>query len=55
MAVAVKNRYGGQLEYINMPDNLRSGYQKYTCADITKLEDTIGPKKFITVQDWLNG
>lgn len=55
VAVAVKHRYGGQLEYINMPDNLRSGYQKYTCADITKLEDTIGPQKFITVQDWLNG
>ena len=55
VAVAVRNRYGGKLEHINMPDNLRSSYQKYTCADLTKLEDTLGPQKFITVQDWLNG
>ncbi len=55
VAVAVSKRYGGTLEYINMPDNLRAGYQKYTCADITKLEDTLGPQTFITVEDWLNG
>ena len=55
IAVAIRNRYGGSLEYINMPDNLRASYQRYTCADITKLENTLGPQKFITVRDWLNG
>jgi ADP-L-glycero-D-manno-heptose 6-epimerase len=54
IASVVRKRYGGNLEYINMPDTLRASYQKYTCADITKLEDTLGPQKFITVQDWLN-
>jgi ADP-L-glycero-D-manno-heptose 6-epimerase len=55
VAVAVRKRYPATLEYINMPDNLRSGYQRYTCADLNKLESTLGPQTFITVQDWLNG
>lgn len=54
VATAVRKRWGGRLEYINMPDSLRAGYQRYTCADITKLENTLGPQKFISVQDWVN-
>lgn len=32
---------GKPIEYIDMPDDLKSSYQYYTCADLTKLENTI--------------
>lgn len=41
-------------EYIAMPDVLKNSYQIYTCADLTKLESTIGLQEFITVKDWLS-
>jgi ADP-L-glycero-D-manno-heptose 6-epimerase len=30
-----------KIEYIPMPDNLKAQYQKYTCADLTKLNKTL--------------
>ena len=41
-------------EYIPMPAQLKNSYQKYTCADLTKLEATLGPQQWITVEEWLN-
>ena len=29
------------IEYIDMPDDLKLGYQYYTCADLTKLKNTM--------------
>lgn len=55
VATIVRKRYGGSLEYINMPDAIKNSYQKYTCADISKLESTLGPQKFISVHDWIFG
>lgn len=55
VATIVRKRYGGSLEYINMPDNIKNSYQKYTCADITKLESTLGPQEFTSVHDWIFG
>ena len=34
--------YNVRIEYINMPDNLKSSYQVYTKADLTKLNRTLG-------------
>lgn len=31
------------IKTIPMPDNLKPHYQTYTCADLTRLNDTIGP------------
>ena len=53
IALAISKKYPAELEYIDMPDKLKGSYQKYTCADITKLESTLGPQKFITVEEWL--
>ncbi len=30
-----------KIEYIPMPDNIKAQYQKYTCADVTKLNRTL--------------
>jgi len=34
--------YNVGIEYIDMPDNLKSSYQEYTKADLTKLNRTLG-------------
>jgi hypothetical protein len=38
-----------------MPDILKESYQKYTCADVTKLEDAIGTQHMASVDSWLLG
>ncbi len=30
-----------RIEYIDIPDNMKSQYQAYTCADTTKLNETL--------------
>lgn len=42
------------IEYVEMPEILKSSYQKFTCADLTKLEDSIGTQRWITVEEWLD-
>jgi ADP-L-glycero-D-manno-heptose 6-epimerase len=54
VAKLISNKYNSSIEYIDMPDILKSSYQKYTCADIKKLENTLGPQEFISIEDWLN-
>lgn len=39
------------IEYIDMPDNLRSQYQNYTCADITKLRSIGYSKEMTSIKD----
>jgi ADP-L-glycero-D-manno-heptose 6-epimerase len=41
IAREIAGKYGATIEYIPMPDNLKHQYQKYTCADITKLNRTL--------------
>jgi ADP-L-glycero-D-manno-heptose 6-epimerase len=54
IADLISKKYNSSIEYIDMPDILKSSYQTYTCADLTKLESTIGPQHMITVGDWLD-
>jgi ADP-L-glycero-D-manno-heptose 6-epimerase len=54
VARLISARYNAQIEYIEMPEILKKGYQAYTCANLTKLEETIGPQQWLTVEDWLN-
>lgn len=41
VAEEVVEKHGGRIEEILMPDNLKNSYQKYTCADLTKLNQTL--------------
>jgi ADP-L-glycero-D-manno-heptose 6-epimerase len=54
VAQLIAKKTNTQIEYIDMPDILKKGYQAYTCADLTKLTTAIGPQQWITVEDWLN-
>ena len=42
VAEEVVEKHGGRIEEIPMPENLKNSYQKYTCADLTKLNQTLG-------------
>lgn len=42
VAVEIANKYNAKIEYIPMPENLKGQYQTYTCADLTKLNKTLG-------------
>ena len=42
-AIAVK--YDAKLEYIPMPQEVKNQYQKYTCADITKLKKSLNENR----------
>lgn len=50
----IAKKYNADIEYIEMPRNLKDQYQKYTCADITKLSNTI-EHKFIELGEFING
>lgn len=41
VAESIANAYGAAIRYIPMPLNLKDHYQKYTCADITKINNTL--------------
>jgi ADP-L-glycero-D-manno-heptose 6-epimerase len=52
IANLVANKYNARIEYVPMPNELISQYQKYTCADITKLSKHVDiqwtlPKEWI--------
>ena len=54
VARTIAKRYGAEIKYIPMPDNLKGQYQKYTCADLTKLNSVI-EHKWIDIKDYING
>ena len=41
IAVDIAQKYNANIEYIPMPGNLIDSYQRYTCADMTKFNNTI--------------
>lgn len=42
VAEEIAKQYNAKIEFIQMPDSLKSHYQVYTCADLTKLKRTLG-------------
>ena len=54
VARTIAKRYGSEIKYIPMPDNLKGQYQKYTCADLTKLNSVVD-HKWIDIKDYING
>jgi len=53
LADDISKRFDKPIEIIKMPDNLERHYQKYTCADNTKILNATGNQdyKFITLSD----
>jgi ADP-L-glycero-D-manno-heptose 6-epimerase len=41
VAKKIAERYNAQIEYIPMPEELKAHYQRYTCADTTKLDNIL--------------
>lgn len=41
IADQIAKKYNATIEYIDMPENVKSQYQTYTCADLTKLTRTL--------------
>lgn len=41
VALEISNQYSAEIDTIPMPQELIAGYQKYTCADLTKLRETL--------------
>lgn len=41
VAEEIAKKHGARIEYISMPAHLKSQYQKYTCADLTRLNNTL--------------
>jgi ADP-L-glycero-D-manno-heptose 6-epimerase len=54
VADLVSRKYNAPIEYIEMPEILKSSYQTYTCADTSKLEDSIGTQRWIALEEWLD-
>ena len=54
VADLISRKYDSSIEYIEMPEILKSSYQTYTCADTSKLEDSIGTQRWITLDEWLD-
>jgi len=54
VADLISRKYDSSIEYIEMPEILKSSYQTYTCADTSKLEDSIGTQRWITLEEWLD-
>jgi len=51
---AVAKKYRADLQYISMPENLRSQYQTYTCANLDKINSVIDVK-WTSIEDYING
>ena len=51
---AIAKKYNADIEYIPMPDNLKSQYQEYTCANLNKLNSVVD-MSWISIEDYING
>lgn len=51
---AIAKKHGADIEYIPMPDNLKSQYQAYTCANLDKLNSVVD-MQWTNIEDYING
>lgn len=51
---AIAKKYHADIKYIPMPDNLKTQYQSYTCANLTKLNSVVD-MQWLSIEDYING
>jgi ADP-L-glycero-D-manno-heptose 6-epimerase len=54
VARTIAKKYDAKIEYIPMPDKLKSQYQEYTCADNAKLHNAVPIRHWMTVEEYIN-
>jgi len=54
IADLIAEKHNASINYIPMPEHLKSQYQEYTCANIEKLSK-VTDINFATVEDYVNG
>jgi ADP-L-glycero-D-manno-heptose 6-epimerase len=54
VAHTIANKYNAGITYIPIPENIKSQYQKYTCANLTKLNSVVD-MQWIKIEDYING
>jgi hypothetical protein len=54
VAQAIVNKHGGNIEYVPMPENIKSQYQEFTCAKMDKLNSVLDID-WINIEDYIHG
>jgi ADP-L-glycero-D-manno-heptose 6-epimerase len=54
IAKGYATKYDAEIEFVPLPEHLRGKYQYYTCADNSKLINSIGDYKFKTIQEYID-
>lgn len=50
----IAKKYSSDIEYISMPENLKTQYQTYTCANLDKLNSVVD-MQWTLIEDYING
>ena len=53
VADCISRKYNAKINHIDMPENLKGQYQEFTCADLTKLNNTID-MQWTKIEDYIN-
>ena len=51
---AIARKHSADIQYIPMPENLKTQYQKYTCANLNKLNSVID-MQWTSIEEYING
>jgi len=54
IADIIAKKHGAKIKYVPMPDNMKAQYQKYTCADNTKIHNAMPIRRWYTVEEFID-
>jgi ADP-L-glycero-D-manno-heptose 6-epimerase len=54
VATAIAKKHNATIKYVPMPDSLKAQYQKFTSADLTKL-NSVCYHNWINIEEYING
>lgn len=52
VAETIASRHGASIQYIPIPENIKSQYQKYTCANLTNLNSVVD-MQWVKIEDYI--